>query len=46
MAAVEPITLEQFEDAQQTISDVAVRTPLLKSDWLSEYIDSPVFFKV
>ena len=45
MAAVEPITLEQFEDAQQTISDVAVRTPLLKSDWLSEYIDSPVFFK-
>ena len=45
MAAVEPITLEQFEEAQQTIIDVAVRTPLLKSDWLSEYIDSPVFFK-
>jgi threonine dehydratase len=45
MAAVEPITLEQFEEAQQTIVGVAVRTPLLKSDWLSEYIDSPVFFK-
>ncbi|HAE73818.1 MAG TPA: threonine ammonia-lyase, partial [Candidatus Aquiluna sp.] len=45
MAAVDPIGLEQFEEAQQTIIDVAVRTPLIQSDWLSEYTGSPVFFK-
>ena len=45
MASVEQISLEQFEQAQQTLMDVAVRTPLIKSDWLTEYNDSPVFFK-
>lgn len=45
MASVEKIALEQFEQAQQTLMDVAVRTPLVKSDWLTEYNDSPVFFK-
>jgi threonine dehydratase len=45
MAAVEKLTLEQFEHAQQTLAEVAVRTPLVKSDWLTEYNDSPVYFK-
>ena len=45
MASVEQIALEQFEQAQQTLIEVAVRTPLIKSDWLTEYNDSPVFFK-
>jgi len=45
MAAVEKLTLDQFEHAQQTLAEVAVRTPLVKSDWLTEYNDSPVYFK-
>jgi threonine dehydratase len=45
MAAVEKLTLEQFEHAHQTLAEVAVRTPLVKSDWLTEYNDSPVYFK-
>jgi len=45
MAAVEKLTLEQFEHAQQTLAEVSVRTPLVKSDWLTEYNDSPVYFK-
>ena len=45
MAAVKKLTLDQFEHAQQTLAEVAVRTPLVKSDWLTEYNDSPVYFK-
>ncbi len=39
------LSLAEFEQAQKTLVNVAIRTPLLKCDWLSEMTDIPVFLK-
>lgn len=45
MALKTTLSLAEFEQAQKTLVNVAIRTPLLKCDWLSEMTDIPVFLK-
>ncbi|MDG2497753.1 MAG: threonine ammonia-lyase [Aquiluna sp.] len=39
------LALAEFEQAQKTLVNTAIRTPILKSDWLSEFAAAPVFLK-
>jgi threonine dehydratase len=45
MAKATMPTLEDFELAQQRISGIAIQTPVLKSNWLSEQTGGNVWFK-
>lgn len=45
MALKTTLSLAEFDQAQKTLVNVAIRTPLLKCDWLSEMTDIPVFLK-
>lgn len=45
MALKTTLSLAEFEQAQKTLVNVAIRTPLLKCDWLSEMTEVPVFLK-
>lgn len=45
MAKATMPTLEDFELAQQRISGIAIQTPVLRSNWLSEQTGGNVWFK-
>lgn len=45
MAKASAPTLNEFEQALERISPVAIHTPLLKSDWLSELTGSNIWLK-
>lgn len=45
MAKNASLTLVEFEEAQRTIANAVIHTPMLRSDWLSELTETPVFLK-
>lgn len=45
MASANQPSLEQFETARETVSAIAIKTPMLESHWLSELTGQSIWFK-